>query len=95
MPKVIFHRDNNGSLYVEWQQNQTGGFKRAWIRKPTAPEKDWAGTGRYINVAMIPSLGAGPGGASADFPIFNKLPDEQVLTAFVAAICGVTGCEIP
>ncbi len=92
---MIFQRDNNGSLFVEWQQNQTGGFKRAWVRKPTNPDKDWAGTGRYINVAPIPALGAGPGGNSADFPIFNSLPDEQVLAAFVAAVCGVTGCAIP
>lgn len=90
-----FHKDNNGALYVEWQQGPTGGFKRAWIRTPAAPDKDWAGTGRYINVAMIPALGAGPGGPSADFPIFNALLDEQVLVAFVAAVCGVTGCPVP
>lgn len=89
-----FHRDNNDALYVEWHQSG-GGYKRAWIRKPTSPDKDWAGTGRYINVAMIPALGAGPGGPSADFPIYHSLPDEQVLAAFVAAVCGVTGCPIP
>lgn len=58
---------------------------------PADPSKDWAGTGRYINVAMIPALGAGPGGPSADFPIFNfgLTDDEQEFVAFVTAVCGV------
>lgn len=97
-----FHRDlSNNALYVEWEQmpfggQGSGGFKRAWIRKTTDPAKDWAHTGRYINVAMIPALGAGPGGPSADFSIFNKsLPDDQALMAFVTAICAITGCQIP
>ena len=98
---MVFGIDANCAIYVEWEQMPivglgTGGCKRAWIRKPTDPAKDWAGTGRYINVAMIPTLGAGPGGPSADFPIFNaSLPDDQALIAFVTAICGITGCKVP
>jgi hypothetical protein len=93
-------RDNNNQIFIEWEQMSprgpgTGGFKRAWIRRPTFPEKDWAGTGRYVNVAPIIALGQVPAGQSADFPIFNHLPDDQVLIAFVAAVCGVTGCQIP
>lgn len=96
-----FHHDANGALYVEWEQMAfgaagTGGCKRAWIRRPSDPSKDWAGTGRYVNVAMIPALGAGPGGPSADFPLFNSsIPDDQALKAFVTSVCGVTGCQIP
>jgi hypothetical protein len=97
---MIIQHDNNGQPFVEWQQMApggpgTGGFKRAWIRRPTSADRDWAGTGRYVNVAMIGGLGQGPSGPSADFPIFNQLPDDQVLVAFVAAVCGLTGCEIP
>lgn len=86
-------RDLKHQIYVEWQQGPHG-FKRAWIRR-ASPDKDWAGTRRYVNVVRVESLGGGPAGSSTDFPIFNNLPDEQVLIAFVAAVCGVTGCQIP
>ena len=48
-------RDNNNQIFIEWEQMLpggpgTGGFRRAWIRRPAIPEKDWAGTGRYVNV---------------------------------------------
>lgn len=86
--------DEKNQPFVAWEQGP-GGFKRAWIRRPDNPNTDWAGTGRYINVARTESLGSGPAGQSADFPIFNDLPDEQVLMAFVASVCGITGCQIP
>jgi hypothetical protein len=97
---MIIHRDNQNQPFVEWQHIPPGGggnrgFRRAWIRHPATADKDWAGTGRYVNVAPIGALGGGPAGQSADFPIFNDLPDDQVLIAFVAAVCGVTGCQIP
>jgi hypothetical protein len=85
-------QDSKGQLFVEWQQ--ASGAKRAWIRHADS-ETDWARTGRYINVVRIEELGTGPAGHSTDFPIFNSLPDEQVLIAFVAAVCGITGCPIP
>jgi hypothetical protein len=94
-------RDTNNQPYVEWQQMApggpgSGGFKRAWIRKPVpGSPQDWANTGRYVNVAAIASPGQGPA-PGADFPVFDPtLRDDQVLYAFVAAICGLTGCQIP
>ena len=86
-------RDGKQQLYVEWPQTENGA-KRAWVRH-AEPGTDWAGTGRYVNVVRIEELGGGPAGQSTDFPIFNDLPDEQVLIAFVAAVCGITGCPIP
>ncbi len=85
--------DQKGQPFVEWAQGPNG-FKRAWIRHAPA-DKDWAATGRYVNVVRIEALGGGPAGSSTDFPIFGTLPDEQVLVAFVATVCGVTGCQIP
>jgi len=93
--------DNNGQPFVAFEQMPpggpgTGGFKRAWIRKPVPGSPvDWAGTGRYVNVGMTSGLGGGPA-PGADFPIFDRnLPDDQVLHAFVAAVCGITGGQIP
>jgi hypothetical protein len=89
------HRDGNDQPFIAWEQCP-GAYKRAWIRKTAAPETDYAGIGRYINVARTDQLGSGPAGQSADFPIFDKnLSDEQILIAFVAATCAITGCAIP
>jgi hypothetical protein len=89
--------DTKEQRYIQWQQADiTGrGFKRAWIiRHP--PEKDWAGTGRYLNVARIDINRPGSGGNPTDFPIFNNaLSDDQVLEAFVASVCAITGCRLP
>jgi hypothetical protein len=91
-------RDGRDQIYVEWTQ-APGGTKRAWIRHadPAIPNNDWAGTRRYVNVVRTEALGSGPAGQSTDFPIFlgAHVSDEQVLVAFVAAVCGVTGCPIP
>ncbi len=84
--------DTNGSLYIAWEQ--PGGFKRAWVQHRTG-EKDWAQTGRYLNVARTEKIDGGPSGNATDFPIDNGLPDEQVLEAFVAAVCAITGCKLP
>jgi hypothetical protein len=83
--------DNNGSHYIAWEQS--GGFKRAWVQHRT-DDQDWAGTGRYVNVTRIKTLDGGPSGNATDFPIYTNLPDQQILEAFVAAICAVTGCEL-
>jgi hypothetical protein len=56
-------------------------------------KKDWADTGRYLNVVRIDALGKGPAGNATDFPIWSKLSDEQILEAFVSAVCGITGCK--
>ena len=84
--------DGNGSVYIAWEQ--PGGFKRAWIQHRTG-DRDWAQTGRYLNVARTETLEGGPSGNATDFPIYNNLPDRQVLEAFVATVCAVTGCELP
>ena len=92
-------RDGNNQPFIAWMQ-APGGFKRAWIRHadPTVQNSDWAGTGRYVNVVRTETLGGRPAGQSTDFPVFldpKIVPDEQVLFAFVAAVCGITGCPIP
>lgn len=89
---MLLQRDKKGQLMIEWPQGDNG-WKRAWIRKPEA-EKDWAGTGRYINVVRVDGPNIGTGGQSTDFPIFNSpLSEEQLLIAFVTTICAMTGCE--
>lgn len=83
--------DNNGSAYIAWEQS--GGFKRAWVQHRQG-EKDWAKTGRYLNIARTETLEGGPSGLSADFPIYNDLSDQQVLEAFVSVVCAITGCKL-
>lgn len=86
-------KDGNGSLCIEWEQ-ANGHFKRAWIQRKTDPAKDWAKAknSRYLNVVRCNEPGH-PGGNATDFPIFNDLPDEQILLAFVHSTCAITGCE--
>ncbi|MEQ8412071.1 MAG: hypothetical protein RIC51_03715 [Erythrobacter sp.] len=84
--------DGKGSKYIEWKIGE-GGFKRAWIQHRT-PDKDWAGTGRYLNVVRIEGFHKGPAGNATDFPIFSDLPDEQILRNFVIATAAVTGLKI-
>jgi hypothetical protein len=93
---MLIHKDSKDQLYIEWAQGSSG-FKRAWIQRKTHPDKDWAKAPqrRYLNVVRVEALGAGPAGNATDFPIFNDLPDDQILIAFVATVCGVTGCPLP
>jgi len=88
-------RDTKGQPYIEWEQ-APGGFKRAWIQRKTDPEKDWAAArdGRYLNVVRIEARGSGPAGNATDFPVFSDLSDEQILEAFVSAVCAITGCRL-
>jgi hypothetical protein len=86
-------KDNNGSPYIAWESS--GGYKRAWVQRRTDPQKDWAGTGRYLNVARTEGLDLGPAGNATDFPVYSTLSDEQILVAFVAAVCAITGCSLP
>lgn len=85
--------DTKGQPFIEWAQ-APGGYKRAWIQRKTDTDKDWAGTGRYLNVVRIERLGGGPAGNATDFPVFSKLRDEQILVAFVAAVSAITGCQL-
>jgi hypothetical protein len=86
-------RDGNGQPFIAWNQAKEG-YKRAWIQHRTG-EKDWASTGKYLNVVWVKDLDAGPSGNATDFPIFSQLPDEQILEAFVTSVCAITGCKLP
>ena len=90
---MLIQRDGLGQPFIEWEQ-VPGCYKRAWIQRKTSPEKDWAGTGVYLNVVRCNSPGH-PGGNPTDFPIFHtNLSDEQILEAFVQATNAITGCKI-
>jgi len=90
---IAILRDTEGQPYIQWQQ-YGGGYKRAWIQQRSGA-KDWAGTGRYLNVVLTHGADGGPAGNATDFPIFCQLQDEQILEAFVAAVCAITGCRLP
>jgi len=83
--------DGNGQPFIEWEQ-VPGAYKRAWIQNREG-EKDWAGSGRYLNVCRCQSKGR-PGGNPTDFPIWNDLPDEDILRAFVHSATAITGGKI-
>jgi hypothetical protein len=94
-PQMIeIQKDGNGQPYIQWQHGNAPAYKRAWIQH-RAGQKDWANTGRYLNVVRTEGPDSGPSGNATDFPIFSNLPDEQILEAFVAAICAITGCPLP
>lgn len=81
-------RDGYEQPCIEWSQAENR-YKRAWIQHRTG-DKDWAGTGRYLNVVRCDSPGR-PGGNPTDFPIYNDLPDEQILLSFVYAANAISG----
>lgn len=87
---MVVKFDRQRQPYIQWAQ-VSGGYKRAWLQHRVG-EKDWAGTGRYINVARCEGSDSGPSGNATDFPVFNDLPDHQALIAFVHAVNAVTGC---
>ena len=91
-----FGRDAKNQDYVEWEIG-SGGWKRAWVqdRSSLGPEKDWANTGRHLNVVRIERPGAGPAGSPTDFPIYSKMPNRQLLQTFVLAISAITGTDLP
>ena len=93
---IQIQSDTKGQPYIEWAQAEVpGGRKRAWIQRRDG-DKDWAQTpgGRYLNIVRVDQT-QNPAGSPTDFPIFSELPDEQILEAFVAAVCAVTGCRLP
>ena len=93
---IRIEMDTLGQPYIEWQQaDHPEGYKRAWIQRKTEPDKDWARTGRYLNVVRRDPARPGSGGVPTDFPVYSDLPDAQILEAFVAAVCAVTGCRLP
>jgi hypothetical protein len=92
---MVFFKDGNGSLCVEWEQ-AFGHKKRAWIQVKDDPDKDWAKTPqrRYLNVVRVGKDTGNPGGNPTDFPVFCDMPDRQILEAFVLAVCAITGLEL-
>ncbi len=86
-------KDGKNQSYLEWEIGP-GGFKRAWVQHREATDKDWAGTGRYLNVVRVEGYDIGPAGNATDFPIFSNLSDDQILIAFVASVCAITGCKL-
>jgi hypothetical protein len=88
--------DKSGQPMVEWEQ-ANGHHKRAWIQRKSDPTLDWANAPgrRYLNVVRVDISTGNPAGNPTDFPVFCDLPDDQVLIAFVAAVCGTTGCPLP
>jgi hypothetical protein len=89
-------RDSKDQPFVQWRPvADLRVLKRAWIQRRTDEDKDWARSGRYLNVVRVDDNRAGIGGNPTDFPIFSDAPDEQILEAFVATMCVVTGCRLP
>ncbi len=88
------HRDENGASPA------SRVVKKAvisWIKfNGIDTDKDWASAreGRYLNVVRV-EPGRGVGGNPTDFPLFTDLADEQILEAFVASTCAITGCRLP
>jgi len=80
-------RDTNGQPYIEWCQFGDR-WKRAWVQCRRG-DADWAETGRYLNVVHCSKPGR-PAGNATDFPIFNDLPDAQILYAFVYGTNAIT-----
>jgi hypothetical protein len=89
----VIRQDGLKEIAMNITRDKQGGWKRAWIQDRSGSDKDWAGTGRYLNVVRVDGPGIGPGGNATDFPIFCDLPDEQILEAFVQSVCAITGCQ--
>lgn len=91
-----FDFDGKGQRYVEWEI-APGCLKRAWVQYRTG-DKDWTGTGRYLNVVRVEAPRSGPKGQAADFPVYltsEQMSDDQLLTAFVYSVCSVVGRQSP
>jgi len=91
MLKIEYDKTENKQPYIEWQQTE-GAYKRAWIQRREG-EKDWAGSGRYLNVVRCQEKGR-VGGNATDFPIWNDLSDEEILRTFVHSVSAITGAKL-
>jgi hypothetical protein len=87
-----FGTDGKGQVFVEWNRGAAGtnGWARAWISRRDG-EKDWAGTGRYLNATRVDAPGGGPSGTGPDFPISSSLSDQEILRAYVVTVSAITG----
>lgn len=91
MLKIEYDKTPDKQPFIEWQQIN-GAYKRAWIQRRKG-DKDWADTGRYLNVVRCQEKGR-IGGNATDFPIHNDLPDEEILLAFVRSVSAITGAKL-
>jgi hypothetical protein len=94
MGTIRFGVDGKGQTMVEWEVGD-GGWKLAWVQNRHGTDKDWASTGRYLNVVRAEGPGKGPGGNATDFPIYCDLSDRQILAAFVHSVSAITGHKLP
>lgn len=85
--------DGNGSLYIQWTKGHDRSGEaceqRAWVQHRNGA-RDWAGTGRYLNIVRCNANG-NPGGNATDFPIYGDLPDVLILESFVRSVMAITG----
>jgi len=85
MIKLNWGVDGRGSTYVEWEV-APHAYKRAWVQHRTG-DRDWAGTGRYVNVTRVEGPRTGPSGIPADFPVYRpQATDRALLEDFVHGI---------
>jgi hypothetical protein len=90
MVKLYWGVDGRGSTYVEWEI-APGCHKRAWVQHREG-DRDWAGTGRYVNVTRVEGLHMRPAGMPSDFPVFRtEACDRRLLEDFVTGICAAVG----
>jgi len=92
-----FCLDGKGQQAVYWEVGN-GAWKIAWIQDRSADsDRDWAGTGLYLNVVRATGYQSGPSGNATDFPIdrhLHHLSHKQILANFVTAVSICTGHEI-
>lgn len=92
-----FTLDGKGQQAVYWQI-ANGAWKMAWIQdRSVDPDRDWAGTGLYLNVVRATGFQSGPGGNATDFPIareFHHLDKKQILASFVLSVSTICGIPI-
>src|SRR5258708_6136872 len=90
---IPIQHDTKGQPYTEWEQ-APGIRKRAWIQRRDG-EKDWAHHSRRQISETLYALTKLLQEILTDFPVFSQLPGQQVLEAFVGAVCAVTACPLP
>ena len=101
--EIQYDKTKKKQPYIRWVQYSCPDkgiyvYKRAWIRETDEEGKDWAKTGKYINVVRCDEKG-NPAGNPTDFPIYvdteaEHTPSaEQILISFVTTVNGITGCS--
>ncbi|UYW34474.1 hypothetical protein [Methylorubrum extorquens] len=91
-----FRTDGRGQQVVAWEISP-GAWKMAWIQDRNGTDKDWAGTGLYLNVVRTEGPNSGPGGNATDFPIgkhMQGVPQKQILATFVLTVSTMCGLDV-